>query len=87
MHLSVFSHVCVLNCVRLFATTWGVAQQAPCSWNFLGKNTGVGSHFLLQGSNPYLLHTVVCQIVKKVNLFMSCWEMEDATAGQKRPKI
>ena len=28
-----------LSCVRLFATPW----------NFLGKNTGVGRHFLLQG--------------------------------------
>ena len=33
-----------------------------CSWNFPGKNTGVGCHFLLQrifptqGSNPYLLY-------------------------------
>ena len=25
-------------------------------WNSPGKNTGVGSHFLLQGSNPRLLH-------------------------------
>ena len=33
-----------------------------CPWDFSGKNTGMGSHFLLQGifptqgSNPYLLH-------------------------------
>ena len=33
-----------------------------CPWDFLGKNTGVGCHFLLQGifptqrSNPRLLH-------------------------------
>ena len=33
-----------------------------CPWNFPGKNTGVGCHFLLQGifltqgSNPHLLH-------------------------------
>ena len=26
-----------------------------CSWNFPGKNTGVGRHFLLQGSNLHLL--------------------------------
>ena len=41
---------------------WLVAQWAPCSWNFPGKNTGVGCRFLLQGffptqgSNPSLLH-------------------------------
>ena len=49
--------------VRLFATPWAV----PCtrllrSWDFLGKSTGVGCHFLLQGifptqgSNPGLSH-------------------------------
>ena len=33
-----------------------------CSWDFLGKNTGVGCHFLLQGifstqgSNQHFLH-------------------------------
>ena len=43
-------------------TLWTVARQAPLSWDFPGKNTGVGCHFLLQrilltqGSNPGLLH-------------------------------
>ena len=32
------------------ATPWTVACQAPlCQWDFPGKNTGVGCHFLLQG--------------------------------------
>ena len=45
-----------------FVTLWTVAHQAPCLWSFLGKNTGVGCHFLLQGifltqgSNLRLLH-------------------------------
>ena len=45
-----------------FATPRTVACQALCPWNFLGKNIGVGCHFLLQGifliqgSNPGLLH-------------------------------
>ena len=29
-------------------TPWTVAQQASLSMGFLGKNTGVGCHFLLQ---------------------------------------
>ena len=35
---------------------------SPCPWDFPGKSTGVGCHFLLQGifptqgSNPGLLH-------------------------------
>ena len=48
----------VLSRVQLFATPWTAAHQALLSMNSLGKNTGVGSHsllqgiFLTQGSNP-----------------------------------
>ena len=48
--------------VRLFVTPWTVACQAPCPWDFQGKYTRVGCHFLLQGmfptqgSNLHLLH-------------------------------
>ena len=53
--LSRFCHV------RLFATLWMVAHQAPVSWDFTGKNTGRGCSgllqgiFLTQGSNLCLL--------------------------------
>ena len=30
-------------------TSWIVARQALCPWDFPGKNTAVGYHFLLQG--------------------------------------
>ena len=46
----------------LFATAWTVACRLLYSWNFPGKNIGVGRHSLLQhifpteGSNPYLVH-------------------------------
>ena len=43
-----FSSVQSLSRVRLFATPWTVACQAP--WDSPGKNPGVGSHFLLQGT-------------------------------------
>ena len=39
-----------------------------CPWDFPGKNTGVGGHFLLQGifltqgSNPHLLSLLYCQV-------------------------
>ena len=36
-----------LSRVRLFATPWTVAQQAPPSMDSPGKNTGVGCHFFL----------------------------------------
>ena len=53
-----------LSRVRLFATPWTVAcTKLLCPWDFLGKSTGVGCHFLLQGifptqgSNPGLPHS------------------------------
>ena len=51
-----------LSYVWLFATPWTVVLQAPLSWDFPDKNTGVGCHALLlpcpptQGSNWSLLH-------------------------------
>ena len=51
-----------LSRVQLFVTPWTVAYQALGPWDFPGKNTGVGCHFLLQrifptqGSIPGLLH-------------------------------
>ena len=52
-----------LSCVRLIATPRTVAcSRLLRPWDFLGKSTGVGCHFLLQGifpgqgSNPALLH-------------------------------
>ena len=36
----------------LFANTWTVARQAPPSWDFPGKSTGVGCRLLLQGIFP-----------------------------------
>ena len=55
-----FQCTSVLSCVQFFATPWTVARQASLSWNFPGKNTGVGCHCLLQvifptqGLNPHL---------------------------------
>ena len=43
------------------------ASRLLCPWNFPGKNTGAGCHFLLQGffptqgSNPRLLHLLHCR--------------------------
>ena len=64
IHICMYVCVCAqpLSCVRLFATPWTEAARLLCPWNFPGKNTGVGCHFLLQGSFPtqglnlHLLH-------------------------------
>ena len=42
----------LLSCVQHFVTPWTAACQAPLSMGFSGKNTGVSSHFLLQGMFP-----------------------------------
>ena len=38
------------NHIQPFATPWTIAHQAPLYMDSLGKNTGVGCRFLLQGS-------------------------------------
>ena len=57
-------HVCMLSCSVVFYSLWPYGLQPArllCPWNFPGKNTGVGCHFLLpgifltQGSNLCLL--------------------------------
>ena len=67
LHFTSLVCVCVLSCfsrVGLFATPWTVdyqAHQASPPYDFSGKNTGVGFHFLLYGIfliqvlNPWLL--------------------------------
>ena len=61
--------VCVLSrfsCVRLFATPWAVASQAPLSRDSPGEIIGMGCHALLQGifptqrSNPCLPQLLYC---------------------------
>ena len=49
-----FMNVChvTLSHVQLFATPWTVPHQAPLSMDSAGRNTGVGSHSLLQGIFP-----------------------------------
>ena len=44
----------VLSCVWLFTIPW--TTRLLCPWNFLGKNTGVGCHILLQGISPGIKH-------------------------------
>ena len=42
-----------LSRVGLFAAPWAVAcTRLLRPWDFLGKSTGVGCHFLLQGIFP-----------------------------------
>ena len=63
--------VCVCSVVSYSLRPPGtVARQILCPWNFPGKNTGVGCHFLLQGifltqgSNLHLLSLLNWQILQ-----------------------
>ena len=38
-----------LNCVQHFVSPWTVPTRLLCPWNFPGKSTRVGWHFLFQG--------------------------------------
>ena len=55
--------VCALSHVWPFSSLWTVATKLVCLWNFPGGMTGVGCHFLLQGSSqpgdrPHLLRVL-----------------------------
>ena len=63
---------CLCSCVCV-SDAWlcdpmDCSCQALCAWNFPGKSTRVGCHFLLQGlfpcqgSNPCLLHLLYWQV-------------------------
>ena len=64
-----------LSHVQLFVTQWTVAHQAPLSMESLGKDTGVGCHFLLegifltQGSNLHLLCLLYCRQIQNTTCF------------------
>ena len=42
----------MLSHVQLFMTPWTVVPRILCPRNFLGKNAGMGGHFLLQRIIP-----------------------------------
>ena len=68
----------LLSRVRLLATPWTAAYQAPPPWDLPGKSTGVGCHTLLQGifptegSNQYLLRLLHCRQI------LYCWATSEA---------
>ena len=75
--------VCALSHVWLFETPWTTAHQAPLSMEFLGKNTGVGCHFLIQGIFPSQ-RSNLCLLHWQVDSLHTLWTPEiRAAAGAK----
>ena len=88
--ICVYVCVCVCVCVSVcedvhahiqsYQTLWALASHLLRQWDFLGKSTGVGCHFLLQGnlsdseSNLCLLYGR--QILYLLSHQGSPWEME-----------
>ena len=61
-------YACMLSCfrpVRLFATLWTVARQAPRSMKFSGKNDEMACYALLQGIFP----------IQELNLCLLHWQV------------
>ena len=65
IYISIISQV--LSRVRLFVTLWTAAHQTPLSMRFSRQNTGVGCHFLLQGS-------LLTQGLKPCHLCLLYWQ-------------
>ena len=63
IHLLLFSREVVSDS---FVTSGTVAHRLLCPWDFPGKNTGVGCHFLLQGIFP----------TKGSNLLLLNWQAD-----------
>ena len=69
--ISRFSCVWVLSCGRLVVAPATVPARLPCSWGVPGKDTAVGSHFLLQGIFLIQELNLVIRVLK--TLFLSLW--------------
>ena len=59
--------VSVAQLCQTLCDPWTVAARLLCPWDFPGKNTGVGCHFLqgifpTQELNPHLLHPLQWQV-------------------------
>ena len=78
--------MCVCSVTSLFATLWTVARHLFCPWDFPGKNTRVGCHFLLQGniqtqgSNLHSPHWQAGSLIAQSCLIL-CDPMDYSTLG------
>ena len=75
-----WSEVKSLSRAWLVATPWTVAcTKLLCPWDFLGKSTGVGCHFLLQESSRPRDRTQVSWIVDRR---FTIWATRESDKGE-----
>ena len=66
---------CAPSCQTLFSLC-AIAARLLCPWDFSGKNTGVGCHFLLQGVFPTQgshLHLLCLLHCRQILYMLSPW--------------
>ena len=67
--------------VQLCVTPWTAATRVLCPWDFPGKNTGVGYHFLLQFHVLTIVNSAAMNVVFSymmfVFLFLICFTLYD----------
>ena len=77
--------VCVLSRVWLFVTLWTVAPPGSSVHGiFPGKKTGVGCHFLFQGSSQPRDWTQLSCIGRKILYHWATWEALSYANGSQR---
>ena len=57
----------LLSRIRLFATPWTAAYQAPPSMGFPGKSTGVGCHCLLHSNVDITINKFYMTVITILN--------------------
>ena len=79
--LAVWVRSCVLSCSLVFDSLWPHRPQPTrffCPWDFPGKNTRVGCHFLLQGlflTQESILHLMHCRQI--LYHWATLWNISD----------
>ena len=80
---SVSSNSCLgmlslFNCIQLSVTLWTTDPRVLCPWNSPGKNTGEGSHSLLQGNLPHPGTEPISWVSCMAGKFLTHWASWEA---------
>ena len=82
LYLNIYVPAWVLNCVRLFVTSWTVAHKIPLCTVF-SKDTGVSCHFFLQGIFPTQGSNLSLLLMRQI---LYHWATKEAERGLEEKK-